>query len=70
MSQQIFPALEDDRLSATMLKIAAEWAAEAWPLEPHEPAGAGTIGERISFMAEVLQSLQDAMPGPKGGHLF
>ena len=64
MSQEIFPSLKDDRLSATMLKVAAEWAAEIWPFVEGTD-NVAVMDLRIKLMGKTLKKLQDAMPHGK-----
>lgn len=68
MSEQTFPPLKDDCLSAAMLKIAAQWAVEIWPFGEGDPEV--VIRERIRFMAIALEKLQGAMGRPEAGFKF
>ena len=68
MSEQTFPPLKDDCLSAAMLLIAAKWAAEIWPFGEGDPEG--VISERIGVMAAILEKLRGAMPRPEAGFKF
>lgn len=69
MSEQILPELKDDRLSATIVKVAAEWAAEALPFVPGDD-DMTIVEKRIAFMASTLQRFQGAMYRPEGGFVF
>lgn len=59
MSEVQFPPLGDDPVSATMLKVAAEWAEDNWPFRGGDREA--VMDERIKFMAIVLKKLEAAI---------